>query len=204
MSCILLFEKKNYPNRGVYVIVNNCITCFPNIEIIFNTHLITKDCREKLKNKMVRSNISDNQMARMLEDCIGKHYSDFIARVINYEHDRNLRQEREKKSQWITDVTNDMVLTVEKHIDFRANSFSVRMSLRQLPYEKQVNYVKHNKRKLYDVLIKYLSENKSAMKKIGDFNFYYVSNITVTRASEVEFLFSLKPGIEEELQLLIF
>ena len=92
-----------------------------------------------------------------------------------------------------------MVLIVEKHIDFRANSFSVRMSLRQLPFEDQVNYVRENKQTLYDVLIEYLSENKSAMKKIGDFKFYYVSNITVTRASEVEFLFSLKPGIEEEL-----
>lgn len=199
MSCILLFNKENYPYKACYVVLNGYITRFHNEEFVTRNHLITGNNQDKLKDKMKKLNISDNQMCRLLDKCVGEDMSYVVNCIRNYVINRNYRKQLDKKRQWITDATDGMVLIVEKDIDFRSNSFSIRMSLRSIPFEDQVDYVKNNKQKLYEVLIQYISEKDSMMKKIGDFNFYYVSNITVTRASEVEFLFSLKPGIEEEL-----
>ena len=199
MSCILLFNKENYPYKACYVVLNGYIASFHNKEFITCNYLITGNSQDKLRDKMKKLNISDNQMCRLLDKCVGKDMSYLVECIRKYVKDRDYRKQLDKKRQWITDATDGMVLIVEKDIDFRSNSFSVRMSLKTIPFKKQVDYVKNNKQKLYDVLIKYISEKDLLMKKIGDFNFYYVSNITVTRASEVEFLFSLKPGIEEEL-----
>lgn len=199
MSCILLFNKENYPYKACYVVLNGYIASFHNKEFITRNYLITGNSQDKLRDKMKKLNISDNQMCRLLDKCVGKDMSYLVECIRKYVKDRDYRKQLDKKRQWITDATDGMVLIVEKDIDFRSNSFSVRMSLKTMPFKKQVDYVKNNKQKLYDVLIKYISEKDLLMKKIGDFNFYYVSNITVTRASEVEFLFSLKPGIEEEL-----
>lgn len=197
MSCILLFNKENYPYKGCYVILNGWIARFFNKEFVTNNYLITGNYQYKLNDKMKKTNISDNQMCRLLDKCIGEDMSYLDNCMRKYVVDRNYRKQLDNKRKWVTDTTDGMVLMVEKDIDIRSNSFSVRMSLRSIPFKEQVDYVKNNKQKLYNVLIEYMSEKDSMMKKIGDFNFYYVSNITVTRSSEVEFLFSLKPGIEE-------
>ncbi len=114
--------------------------------------------------------------------------------------DQYTKQYRKKeKKDWekMKEIFGGAVLKVGR-VDFRTNlDFTVRLSLSSDEYERQIEYVKNNSQDIIDYVCAEIQKRQTVMNKIGSLNFYYVSRITVTRQSEVELMFSLKPKLEQ-------
>ena len=111
-------------------------------------------------------------------------------------------QRRDELKGWsdLKDAFQGRVFGVDKEIDFRTDyDFAVFVWLKVAPYTEQVAFVKEHKRELLRYIQKELSQKPKIMARIGSFGLYRVTSITVTRASEVEFIFSLKESVMEHI-----
>lgn len=104
-----------------------------------------------------------------------------------------------EKSKLAKRQLQELVLGVDKRIDYREKGFIVNVSLRSATYKEQVAFVKGHKRDIYEYVMEELRSNTNLINKIGSLNYYELSNVTVTRDSRIVFLYDIKKEIEDLL-----
>ena len=117
-------------------------------------------------------------------------------------HLKFIRDEERRAEEWanLNDTFDGHILGVERDIDFRTDrDFCVRVSLRSGNYYDHLAYIQRNRDRIIRYVLDTLQSRPRAMKRIGDFGFYRLSSMTVTRTMEIELIFSVK---EKLVQLL--
>lgn len=120
-------------------------------------------------------------------------------RQLKYQREYHKQFFEKEKKDWekMKETFGGNVLKMGR-VDFRTDlDFTVRLSLSSGGYKRQIEYVKNNSQDIIDYVCAEIQKRQTVMNKIGSLNFYYVSRITVTRQSEVELMFSLKPKLEQ-------
>ncbi len=98
-------------------------------------------------------------------------------------------------------VTFDgMVLGFDKQSFTRTDrDFSFAISLRSCPFNEQVQFVRANTKELISYAKTKVQEYYMFKRHIGSLDYYYLSDMVVTRDSQVRFVFSIRKEIEEIL-----
>lgn len=90
-----------------------------------------------------------------------------------------------------------MVIGFDKQSFTRTDrDFSFSISLRSCPYKEQVQFVRENKNKLVAYAKAKVQEYYKFKRHIGNLAYYYLSDMVVTRDSQVQFVFSIRKEIE--------
>lgn len=120
-------------------------------------------------------------------------------------HERALKRRRSTNSlrQWRENemvVFGGMVLGIDRSsFVLTDRDFSFFISLRSCPYKEQVEFVRSNSKKLKEYAEAKVQEYYLFKRHIGSLDYYYLSDMVVTRDSQVCFVFSIRKEIEEIL-----
>ena len=132
---------------------------------------------------------TQNNVFQAMKKQTGKPWPECLEYWASYTSSRYAR----KKEAWaaLSDRFGGVVLTAPK-VQFRTDSdFTARILLRSLPYGEQLAFVKDHQEELFAYVCEELNKKKPLLEKIGSLSFYRAS-CTMTRSSEVEYLFSPK------------
>lgn len=114
--------------------------------------------------------------------------------------ERKKREERDREYSVIRDRFNGNIIGIDSKFLFATDKdTSIRLQLRVMPYAEQMAFVRKNKKNILDFVVEYISSKPRLMRQIGAWGFWRVSDIIVTRSSEVEIKFSVKKEIERAL-----
>ena len=141
---------------------------------------------------------TDREMVQFMFDNVGCKVPRWMANDLQRCFERyQLRKQEEKDWEKMKETFDGNVLKIGR-VEFRTVlDFTVRLSLLSGGYKRQIEYVKNNSQNIIDYVCAEIQKRQRVMNRIGSLNFYYVSQITVTRQSEVELMFSLKPKLEQ-------
>ena len=132
---------------------------------------------------------NDTGLIQAFKKQVGNDWSSCLKYWMTHPHGETAK----RKAAWaaLSARFGGVVLTAPR-VKFRTDyDFTARVSLRSLPYEEQLAFVRDHKAELFDFVCEELNKKHRLLEKIGSLNFYRAS-CTVTRSSEVEYLFSLK------------
>jgi hypothetical protein len=150
----------------------------------------------------------DNYYSAIVEKFLimqaGKDMSDFIKNAPIYAQRCKEKRERAKSERKRKEIAtaqslkpfDGKVLRIDPKIDYRGVDFAVYVVCRPMSYEERKLFAIENKRELILFVAEWLRQNKRFISKMGDLSLYRLSDITITRSCEIEFLFSLKPVYE--------
>ncbi len=109
-------------------------------------------------------------------------------------------QKHEQTYKQLKQMFSGNILGIDKKFSYKTdNDFSICMQLRTMPYQEQVRFVRNNKNKILHFVIQYISSWPNLMKYVGSWGFWKVSDIIVTRSSEVKIIFSVKTRVIKAL-----
>lgn len=110
------------------------------------------------------------------------------------------REKRDREYSVIRDRFNGNIIGIDSKFLFATDKdMSIRLQLRVMPYEEQIAFVRKNKKDILDFVVEFVSSKPRLMSHVGAWGFWRVSDIVVTRSSEVEIKFSVKKEIERTL-----
>ena len=168
---------------------------------------VKKDVNGELKKMMLDfgfKNMSVDSMANKLLTFEGSTWDEFYEemrkRGVKAVANRKNFAEHKREFERIQDKFNGIILGIDSKFLFVTDKdISIRLQLRVMPYAEQMVFVRQNKKDILDFVVKYISSKPRLMSHVGAWGFWRISDIVVTRCSEVEIKFSVKKEIERAL-----
>lgn len=138
-------------------------------------------------------------LEKLLTEYTGHPYSDLMAevkdRVLRNKVQRELRQADEDSAKWneLKAKFSGVITGLDrKFLNVHPNGFSVRILTRQLPYEQLKRFVENNQKELILWCTEEVKAVQRFINKIGDLNYYTVTELLVLRTAEIEVFYDVK------------
>ena len=107
-----------------------------------------------------------------------------------------LRKWRENEAKYF----DGMILGLDRSsFDITEKDFSFAISLRTCPFAEQTKFVRENAKAIKEYVISVARNSPKTKRYIGDLRYYYISEMIVTRDSQIRVVFSLRKEIESIL-----
>lgn len=111
--------------------------------------------------------------------------------------DRSNRRIEERKEerdyQFVYDELDGLIVGIDKKINITDKDFSVRLILKSShDFEKRKKIFKEKKKEIIGYVKREIERDKTKMKRLGDLNYYYCSEIILLKAPQAEMIFTIK------------
>lgn len=125
----------------------------------------------------------------------------FVDYAKELEARRKAREERDKSWLQLQSRFNGVVIGMSnqqragRYLDMNPDGFAIDVQLASGKYKTQFAFVQKHIEDLKLYVTETIQDSPNILKRIGNLDFYYLSDITLKRSSEVRFQFTVKPGI---------
>ena len=145
--------------------------------------------------------VRSDLVTRIIREFNGKSEDEVMEIAKRYidKREEHRTKELESLQKWerLRKKFGGLVIGTEKKVDVYENGFSVRVLFNSnMTFDDRMSFIKENKCAFMKWIMKEVSENKIAIRKIGDIRFYKPVEIINLRANEVEVKFEVKRNIE--------
>ena len=148
------------------------------------------------------NHVDPRSISAIFMSCIGQPEATLKKRMDSF--DKRRREREEKRSadaaKWekLKNRFGGAVIGLDHELDVYKTGFSVRVLLDTgMSFPQRRMFIKENKVELISWIMRELSENAGAAKRIGSLRFYRPAEITVLRAPEAEIKFEVKRILED-------
>lgn len=148
------------------------------------------------------NHVDPRSISAIFASCVGEPEAALKKQMDSFDERRREREEKKSAdaAKWerLKDRFNGAVIGLDHEMDVYRTGFSVRVLLDTgMSFPQRRAFIKENKAELISWVMRELSENAGAAKRIGSLRFYRPSEITVLRAPEAEIKFEVKKILEE-------
>ena len=138
----------------------------------------------------------------MFAHMIGQPVS-HIPKYIEEYKSKNAKLRQDRKKLWddwetVRDTFNNIVLGVDKEIDYYDTGFTVRIVLSHAPYQERRETLKNKKKELISYVMTELKRNRSFRQRVPSMDYFYPQEIFIFKSvAEAEIKFSIKSLAQE-------